>query len=68
MKNLNAEMTRYGITNSDIQLLLGCSARTVTNKISGETDFTVPEALKIRNTFFPSLRVEYLFATDEKPA
>lgn len=66
MKNLCAEMTRYGVSNYDIQSLLNCSLRTVTNKLTGETDFTIPEAMKIRNTFFPGLRLEYLFEATEK--
>lgn len=49
---------------TDLKNLLGCSDRTVTNKLTGETDFTIPEALKIRETFFPGLRLEYLFAAD----
>lgn len=65
MKNLKAEMERYGITILDIQLLLGVSERTVRNKLSGETDFTYPEALKIRDAFFPNYRMEYLFYRDD---
>lgn len=68
MKNLCAEMARYGISNSDIQNLLNCSLRTVTNKLTEETDFTIPEALKIRNTFFPNLTLEYLFESSRKSA
>ena len=64
MRNLEAEMTRYGVTKIDIQVLLGCSEKTVRNKISGETDFTLPEAFKIKRKFFPSLSFEYLFASD----
>ena len=62
MKNLCAEMTRYGVSNSDIQLLLGCSLKTVQNKTSGVTEFSVAEAMKIRDYYFPGLRIEYLFA------
>lgn len=68
MKNLIAEMARYGVTNSDLQKLLGCSERTVRNKLNNERDFTIPEALKIRNTFFEGLTLEYLFATEDKSA
>lgn len=66
MRNLKAEMVRYGMNNLDLQKILGCSERTVTNKLSGETEFTISEALKIRNTFFPGLRLEYLFESTEK--
>ena len=72
MKNLVAEMARYGVRISDIQNLLNCSERTVRNKLNNERDFTIPEALKIRNTFFPGMSIEYLFATEpegeDKPA
>ena len=36
MKNLLAEMARYGVSRYDIQKLLGCSEATVRNKLSGE--------------------------------
>lgn len=62
MKNLEAEMVRFGVTKSDIRRVLNCSDKTVDNKLSGATDFTVPEALKIRNAFFEGFRIDYLFA------
>lgn len=62
MKNLCAEMTRYGVSNNDIQTVLGCSLKTVQNKVSGATKFSVAEAMKIRDQLFPGLRIEYLFA------
>lgn len=62
MRNLSAEMVRYGVSNTDIQALLSCSDKTVRNKLSGATEFSVDEATKIRDKFFPSLRIEYLFA------
>lgn len=70
MKNLSAEMVRYGVKNSDIQKLLGCTEKTVRNKISEETEFSLPEAIKIKNEFFKGFSLEYLFASDKdsKPA
>lgn len=64
MNNLAAEMARYGVTKSDIQRVLNCSDKTVNNKLTGVTDFTVPEALKIRNVYFEGYRIDYLFAPD----
>lgn len=64
MKNLIAEMARYGVTNVDIQRVLGCSEKTVRNKLSGDTEFSFPETLKICEAFFVGLRFEYLFASD----
>lgn len=66
MRNLSAEMARYGVSNMDIQALLGCSNKTVTNKLSDNTAFSVGEAIKIRDAFFPGLRIEYLFAQPDE--
>ena len=62
MRNLSAEMIRYGVSNTDIQTVLSCSSKTVANKLNGTTEFSVGEAMAIRNAFFPGLRIEYLFA------
>lgn len=67
MRNLRAEMERYGVTVADIRKILGCSEKTVRNKINGDTDFTLPEAFKIKSTFFKGYTLEYLFATDTLP-
>lgn len=67
MKNLKAEMARFGVSNLDIQNALGCSAKTVLNKLDGTTEFTMSEGFKIQNTFFPSMRLEYLFAKEPTP-
>ena len=64
MRNLAAEMARYGVSNLDIKQLLGCSDRTVINKLNGETECTISEAFKIRDKFFRPYRIEYLFASD----
>ena len=66
MKNLLAEMTRSGVRIQDIQNLLGCTDRTVRNKLDEKTEFSISEALKIRNALFPGLRVEYLFAEEDQ--
>lgn len=59
--NLEAEMTRNGIKNEDIAKAIGRDERTVRNKRSGATEFTFSEALAIRDKFFPSLTLEYIF-------
>ena len=64
MRNLMAEMARYGVSNLDIKNLLNCSDRTVTNKLTGETEFSISEATKIRDTYFEGYKLEYLFAPD----
>lgn len=61
MNNLAAEMTRYGISINDLQTVLLCTEKTVRNKINGNSEFSVKEAIKIRDTFFPGMKLEYLF-------
>ena len=65
--NLRCEMERYGVRRTDIQELIGCSPKTVDNKISGASDFGIMDAIKIRDTFFPGLRLEYLFVDGSEP-
>ena len=62
MNNLCAEMARYGVSISDVSSILGCTNRTVKNKLEGLTNFNVEEAIKIRDKFFYGMRIEYLFA------
>lgn len=64
MRNLCAEMSRFGVSTTDIQNLIGCTDKTARNKINGISEFSVSEALEIRDKFFPGLRLEYLFARD----
>lgn len=65
MKNLKAEMARTGVSKEDIMNLLGCSLRTVDNKLDEITDFTIPEAFKIRDAFVRNMRMEYLFCSQK---
>ncbi len=66
MDNLNAEIRRYGLSNADLRRALGCSEKTVRNKLSGTTDFTINEAILLRDTFFPGMRLEYLYKQSKK--
>lgn len=65
MLNLSAEMARFGVGRAELRALLACSDGEVRSKLMGLTEFTVSEALQIQRAFFPGLRVEYLFASDE---
>lgn len=62
MRNLKAEMARYGVTTNAIGKAIQSTDRTVTNKLNGSSEFTIEEAITIRDSFFPGLRLEYLFA------
>lgn len=62
LSNLRAEMARFNVSPADIAKEIGKSDRCVRDKISGKTDVSVPEAMGIRDRFFPGLSLEYLFA------
>ena len=65
-KNLIAEMARNGVTNNDIALYLNITPNTVSNKISGKTEFTRKDMWLLKKGFFPNLSIEYLFESGEK--
>ena len=52
MRNLKAEMERYGVSIHDIHILIGKTERSARDKINGKATFTLPEAVKIRDTYF----------------
>lgn len=62
MNNLNAEMSRFGLTEADLANCLGCTVDTIKNKLKGISEFSARDSFKIRDTFFPGMRLEYLFA------
>ncbi|MBU3146602.1 XRE family transcriptional regulator [Clostridium sp. CF012] len=64
-RNLLAEMSRQRITRQDIASCLGVSEKTARNYINGATKISWCDTLKIRNTFFTKLDIEYLFQTNE---
>lgn len=71
MRNLSAEMARFGVSNAMLQSAIGCSSmKTVINKLNESTEFTIDEAFRIRDELFPGLRLEYLFQRDsvQQPA
>ncbi|MGL6175355.1 MAG: helix-turn-helix domain-containing protein, partial [Cellulosilyticaceae bacterium] len=60
-KNLRAEMGRHSIKAKDIAQALNVREATVSFKMNGKSDFTFNEAKQIKEIFFPSLDIEYLF-------
>ncbi|WP_420038583.1 helix-turn-helix domain-containing protein [Parageobacillus thermoglucosidasius] len=63
-KNLAAEMARKGITKKDLARSLNLRYPTVVDKTNGKSRFYLDEAIKIKETFFPDLDLEYLFESD----
>lgn len=59
--NLNAEMKRSNVSLDALAKELGITNRTMRNKRDGVTQFTRNEMFHIRDSFFKSLGVEYLF-------
>ena len=62
VQNLEIEMAKQRITKKEVSNILGISPRALYGKLNGDTKFTTAEAFKIRDTFFPDLTLEYLFA------
>lgn len=66
LSNLNAEMARYGIKRNEVAKTLGCTLKTLNNKINGRTPMHISEAFAIKSSFFPDEDTDYLFATEGK--
>ena len=66
--NLRAEMARKNIKSTVVAEVLGISYDTMSNKMTGKSDFTRTEIFKIRDEFFPNLTLDYLLETEERTA
>lgn len=62
--NLRAEMGRCKITAESLSRLLGIHRNSVSNKLNGQSSFSIEEAIQIKNTFFPEYEYGYLFRAD----
>lgn len=60
-RNLEAEMAREGISRKDVSKCLGLRYATVIDKMKGRTQFSIFEAFKLKDQYFPCLSIEYLF-------
>ena len=63
LHNLRAEMARNGIQKKEMAEAISITEKTLFNKIYGHTQFTAREMLAIKDTFFPDMDLEYLFAS-----
>lgn len=63
--NLKAEMAKKGVSIENLSKVLGMHRNSVSNKINGTTSFSIEEAEKIHNTFFPEKKLLYLFEKNE---
>ena len=65
-KILKGEMAKKDITIEEIAELLNIHRNSVSNKINKNASFTIEEAQKIWEKYFPEMEPKYLFAKDEK--
>lgn len=66
LNNLEMEMKSKGISRKDIAELLGLTYRTIHSRFNGASDWTFPECVKVRDTYFPGKDLEWLFSIEEK--
>jgi len=64
-KNLEKELNKAGIKKKDIAEALGVRRQTIYDKINGKYEFTLKEANKIIELFFPGFKIDYLFELSE---
>lgn len=64
--SLRAELTRNHFNFNDVAKATGLSSKTVSNKMTGSTEFTRREMFEIKNKLFPELEIDYLFAETEE--
>ena len=62
--NLIAKMNEKKVSRSDIQRLLQIHSNSVSNKLKHRTSFTIDEAMKIQEQFFPECELSELFRAD----
>ena len=63
--NLVGEIARRGVKKSVIASRLNISERSLYSKMNGTTPFTWDEACILKDTFFPDVDKDVLFATGE---
>lgn len=66
--NLKIAMLKKKITLKQIAELLGISEKTVSNKISGKTEWYFVEVVKLKKLLFPEYDTDWLFASNEMAA
>lgn len=64
--NLKAEMARKQIEIPAIMSVTGKSRAAVSKNLNGKGNFSVTEAISIRNNLFPDLSIDYLFSVSKE--
>lgn len=63
---LEAGLARKGIRKTEVCRLLNIMPRTLSNKFSGVSHFTVEEAIRIQEQWFNDIPIEKLFKKNEE--
>lgn len=61
---LLGEMAKRKVSKEDLAELLGLHWNSVANKINGKSAFSVEEAVKVRDSYFPEWKLEELFSRE----
>ncbi len=62
---LEGKIAEGNIKKKDIAKVIGIAPRTLSDKLSGCSGFTWEEVKIIKNTFFPDIDIERLFAVND---
>ena len=63
---LIGEIAKKGIKKKAIAQSIGISSRSLSNKLTGQSHFSLPEAMTIQEEFFPNTPIETLFNADRE--
>ena len=67
MLNVKKELAAKSVSIKALAALLEVSEKTAWSKTNGEYEFSVSEALKVKQNLFPEFEISYLFSDrDEK--
>lgn len=66
LRNLKAEMARNDVKVRELAELLDVRIATIYDKLNGHYDFSLSEAVKIKNHYFKDYDFEYLFNREIK--
>ena len=64
--NLKGEMAKNNITIEEMAKFLNIHRNSVSNKLNGDSAFSIDEAFKIQKKYFPKLSMDYLFSTEQE--
>lgn len=63
--NLKMELFKKNITLEEIAKYLNIHRNSVSNKINGHNSFSIEEASKLQQRYFPTMKMEYLFKKED---